>query len=203
MAALSDTHAPRAGALTELSATALSRAVRLGRGTTAEVVEAHVELLLSVAPGINAIAAERFDAAREGAPAADELVASARQQGASAVAGRALHREGVDRRGGMPNSGGVVARGELRSEHTAPAVQRLLDAGAILLGVTNTSEICMWIESDNRLYGRTSNPYDARRMAGGSSGGEGAAVGSGGSPIGIGSDIGGSIRTPAFWCGDW
>lgn len=103
----------------------------------------------------------------------------------------------------MPNSGGVVARGELRSEHTAPAVQRLLDAGAILLGVTNTSEICMWIESDNRLYGRTSNPYDARRMAGGSSGGEGAAVGSGGSPIGIGSDIGGSIRTPAFWCGDW
>jgi fatty acid amide hydrolase 2 len=59
----------------------------------------------------------------------------------------------------------------------------------------------MWIESDNRLYGRTSCAYDPRRVAGGSSGGEGAAVGSGGSPFGLGSDIGGSIRLPAFFNG--
>jgi fatty acid amide hydrolase 2 len=59
----------------------------------------------------------------------------------------------------------------------------------------------MWIESHNHLYGRTNSAYDARRTAGGSSGGEGAAVGSGGSPLGIGSDIGGSIRLPAFFNG--
>jgi fatty acid amide hydrolase 2 len=84
---------------------------------------------------------------------------------------------------------------------TAPAVQRLIDAGAIPLGVTNTSELTLWIESSNRLYGRTSTPYDVRRTAGGSSGGEGAAVGCGGSPFGVGSDIAGSIRIPAFFCG--
>ena len=80
-------------------------------------------------------------------------------------------------------------------------MQRLIDAGAIPLGVTNTSELSLWIESFNRLYGSTRNPYDAARAAGGSSGGEGAAVGSGGSPFGVGSDIGGSIRVPAFFCG--
>ena len=61
--------------------------------------------------------------------------------------------------------------------------------------------MCLWVESENRLYGRTRNPYDPTRTAGGSSGGEGAAIGSGGSPIGLGSDIGGSIRIPAFCCG--
>ena len=102
---------------------------------------------------------------------------------------------------GMPNAAGCVARGELRAEETAPAAQRLLDAGAILLGLTNTSELTLWIESENRLYGRTRNPYDAARIAGGSSGGEGAVVGSGASPFGLGTDIGGSIRIPAFCCG--
>src|SRR6202011_2168840 len=102
---------------------------------------------------------------------------------------------------GMPNSAGLVARQGLASEDNAPAVQRLLDAGAIALGVTNTSELTLWIESNNRVYGQTSNPYDGTRTAGGSSGGEGAAVGSGGSPFGIASDIAGSIRIPAFFCG--
>ncbi len=59
----------------------------------------------------------------------------------------------------------------------------------------------MWIESYNHVYGRTSNAYDPTRTAGGSSGGEGAAVGSGGSPFGLGSDVGGSIRLPAFFNG--
>ncbi len=80
-------------------------------------------------------------------------------------------------------------------------MKRLIDAGAIPLGVTNTSELTLWIESENPLYGRTNNPYDLSRTAGGSSGGEGAAVGSGGSPFGVGADIGGSIRVPALFCG--
>jgi fatty acid amide hydrolase 2 len=67
--------------------------------------------------------------------------------------------------------------------------------------VTNTSEATMWIESSNRLYGRTNNAFDAKRTAGGSSGGEGAAIGAGFAPIGLGTDIGGSIRLPAFFNG--
>ncbi len=59
----------------------------------------------------------------------------------------------------------------------------------------------MWIETNNRLYGRTNNPYDPARTAGGSSGGEAAVIGAGGAPVGLGSDIGGSIRMPAFFNG--
>ena len=102
---------------------------------------------------------------------------------------------------GMPNSAGLVARRDHRASASATAVQNLVDAGAIPLGVTNTSELTLWIESVNRVYGRTSNPYDSRRAAGGSSGGEGAAVGYGGSPFGVAADIAGSIRVPALWCG--
>ena len=101
----------------------------------------------------------------------------------------------------MPNTAGVVARKGTLATESAPTTQRLLDLGAIPLGVTNTSELTMWIESVNRVYGRTNNAYDAGRTAGGSSGGEGAVVGSGGAPIGLGSDIGGSIRLPAFFNG--
>src|SRR5204863_5760572 len=92
-------------------------------------------------------------------------------------------------------------RGGRAAGTTAPAAQRLLDAGPILLGLTNLSELTMWIESDNRVYGRTLNAYDRRRTAGGSSGGEGAAIGCGGSVIGIGTDFAGSIRLPAFFNG--
>ena len=78
---------------------------------------------------------------------------------------------------------------------------RLRAAGAIPLGVSNVSELMMWMETFNNVYGRTNNPYDPRRTVGGSSGGEGALVGAGASPMGLGADIGGSIRMPAFFNG--
>jgi fatty acid amide hydrolase 2 len=102
---------------------------------------------------------------------------------------------------GMPNSSGLVARAGLRAGADATAVARLRRAGAIPVGVTNVSELCMWMESDNRVYGRTRNPYDPRRIVGGSSGGEGAVVAAAGVPFGLGSDVGGSIRMPAFFNG--
>ena len=74
-------------------------------------------------------------------------------------------------------------------------------AGGIPLGVTNVSELCMWMESSNTVYGRTSNPYHTGRIPGGSSGGEAATVAAAASPWGIGSDVGGSIRMPSFFCG--
>lgn len=73
--------------------------------------------------------------------------------------------------------------------------------GGIPLAVTNVSEICMWWESSNKIYGQTRNPYNTTRIVGGSSGGEGALIAAAGSPWGIGSDIGGSIRMPAFFNG--
>lgn len=83
----------------------------------------------------------------------------------------------------------------------APVVARLRAAGAIILGVTNAPEYLMAWETDNLLYGRTNNPYDLTRTAGGSSGGESAAIASGMSAGGLGSDGGGSIRVPAHFCG--
>ncbi len=83
----------------------------------------------------------------------------------------------------------------------APLVARLRAAGAVILGVTNTPELLMAWETDNLLYGRTNNPWDLTRTAGGSSGGEAAAIAAGLSAGGVGSDGGGSIREPAHFCG--
>jgi fatty acid amide hydrolase 2 len=186
----------------ERSALELAGAIRRGELTATEVVAAHIEQHRRAAPRLGAIAADRYEAAEREAAAADQQVIRA---GNLAELPPLLGvpftvKESVALQG-MPHSAGLVARAELRAGQSAPAVQGLIDAGAIALGVTNTSELTLWIESGNRLYGRTSNPYDASRTAGGSSGGEGAAVGVGGSVFGVASDIAGSIRIPAFFCG--
>lgn len=189
-------------ALTQRSASSLARAIRARETTAREVVEAHIDLLERVNPFVNAVVADRYEQARDEADAADALVAAAAPgETLPALLGVPFTVKESIAVEGMPNAAGVVARSKLRSTHSAPVVRRMTAAGAIPLGVTNTSELCMWIETTNRLYGRTSNPYDLRRTSGGSSGGEGAVVGSGGAPVGIGTDSGGSIRMPAFCCG--
>jgi Asp-tRNA(Asn)/Glu-tRNA(Gln) amidotransferase A subunit family amidase len=185
--------------ITTRSAVQLAGAIRRGELSAVEVVGAHIELHRRAAPRINALVADRFDAALKDAAAADALVASGAEL--PPLLGIPFTVKETIALEGMPQSAGLVARRDYRSASTAPAVQRLIDAGAIPLGVTNTSELTLWLESHNRLYGRTCNPYDPKRTAGGSSGGEGAAVGSGGSPFGVGSDIAGSIRVPALFCG--
>ena len=80
-------------------------------------------------------------------------------------------------------------------------MKALIKAGAIPLAVTNVSELCMWMESYNKVYGKTNNPYHNGRIPGGSSGGEASNLAAAGSPFGIGSDVGGSIRMPAFFNG--
>src|SRR3954454_12634732 len=185
--------------LTDRSAVGLAAAIRSGEVSSREVVEAHADLLRPVNPRLNAVVCSRIDAALADADDADARVA----------AGGALPpllgvpctvKESIAF-AGMPNCAGVVARREVRASGTAPVVQRVLDAGAIPLGVTNTSEMCMWIETENRVYGRTHNAHDPRRTAGGSSGGEGAVVGSGISPFGLGSVLLGAIRCPALFNG--
>jgi fatty acid amide hydrolase 2 len=188
--------------LTERSAVELARAIRAGEVSSREVVDAHIARLEQVNPRINAIVAERYGAAREDADAADARIAAAAPgEELPPLLGVPCTLKESWSMAGMPQTAGLVARRDTPCERNATIVQRLLDAGAIPLGLTNTSELTLWVETENRLYGRTHNPYDERRTAGGSSGGEGAAIGAGGSPIGLGTDFGGSIRLPAFFNG--
>jgi fatty acid amide hydrolase 2 len=188
--------------ITERSAVQLASAIRTGELSAREVVGAHIERLRGGAQRVNALAAERFDAALAEADVADvRLAAATDPRELPPLLGVPFTVKESISVAGMPNAAGLIARAEHRAERDAPSVARLRSAGAIALGVTNTSELTLWIESDNRLYGRTNNPYDITRTAGGSSGGEGAAVGSGGSPFGLASDIAGSIRIPALFCG--
>ena len=193
-------------ALTERSASDLARAIRLRQVTSIAVVEAHIDRLRSTHDRINAVVAERYDAALEEARLCDQLVAKTYLRGDAAVDLPPLLgvpftvKESIALEG-MPQTAGILARADHRAARSATAVKRLTDAGAIALGVTNVSEMTLWIESENPVYGRTNNPYDRRLTAGGSSGGEAAAIAVGGTPFGIAGDIGGSIRTPALFCG--
>jgi fatty acid amide hydrolase 2 len=182
-----------------LSATELARRIREGELSSREAVQAHIGRIQQVNGQLNAVVQDRFEAALVESDAADRLQRSGadlpRFHGVPCTIKECFAFEG------MPQSGGLVSRKGLLAPSDAPAVRRLRNSGAISLGATNLSELCMWMESSNRVYGRTSNPYGLDRTVGGSSGGEGAIVGAGGSPFGLGSDIGGSIRMPAFFNG--
>ncbi len=182
-----------------LSGSRLADLIRRRELSSIEVVDAHIRKIEEVNPTLNAVVATRFDEARAEAKEADERAGVTRDlpvfHGVPCTIKEAFALRG------MPSTSGLVARKGLVSDRDAPAVSMLRRAGAIPLGVTNVSELCMWMESNNRVYGLTNNPYDPRRTAGGSSGGEGAIVGAGGSPFGLGSDVGGSIRMPAFFGG--
>ena len=101
----------------------------------------------------------------------------------------------------LPTVLGLTQRVSRRDRQDGVLVKRLRDAGAIVLGKTNVPQLMFYHETDNPVSGRTPNPWDVRRVAGGSSGGEASAIASGGSPLGLGSDIGGSIRVPCHFCG--
>lgn len=184
------------------SAHEMASALRAREVTSAELVDLHIARIEAVNGALNAVVADRFDLARQEALAADQILASNRPEDAlPSLLGVPCSIKECFALEGMPQSAGLVARKDYRAPADAPTVARIRAAGAIPLGVTNTSELCMWMESANRLYGRTSNPYDPTRIVGGSSGGEGAIISAGGAPFGLGSDIGGSIRMPAFFNG--
>ncbi|TVR03463.1 MAG: amidase [Deltaproteobacteria bacterium] len=187
------------------SARSLAAALRSGEVTSRALVDATIAHAQVVNPLLNAIVADRFADARADADAADRRIVAARAAGCEEELPPLLGvpctiKESFEVTG-MPNTSGLVARQGVRAERDAVTVRRLREAGAVVLGVTNTSELCMWMESSNRVYGRTNNPYDLRRIVGGSSGGEGAAVGAAYAPFGLGADVGGSIRMPAFFNG--
>lgn len=101
----------------------------------------------------------------------------------------------------MIHSMGIIARRNTCSEKDATVVGYVKAAGGILIATTNVPELNLWVESRNKVYGQTNNPYNTTRTVGGSSGGEGAIIAACGAPISIASDIGGSTRMPAFFNG--
>ncbi len=181
------------------SAVRIARAIREGDVTSRAVVDAHIAEIERVNPTLNAVVADRFQVARDEAELADAAVAAGGEL--PVFHGVPCTIKESFRLTGMPHTSGLVRRKGIVSSSDATAVARMRAAGAIPLGVTNTSELCMWMESHNHVYGRSSNPYDARRIVGGSSGGEGAIIGAGASPFGPAADVGGSIRMPAFFNG--
>ena len=183
------------------SGVSLAEKIRNGEVASREIVEAHIERIRSVNPALNAVVAERFEKAREEADRADMRLKESAPEELPPYHGVPCTIKECFKLAGMPNTAGLVARKGIPAADNATGVERILAAGAIPMGVTNVSELCMWMESNNKVYGRTNNPYDQGRIVGGSSGGEGAIIGAGGSPFGLGSDIGGSIRGPAFFNG--
>lgn len=197
---------PITNPLLTVTAMQLARMIRRKEVSSVEVVQAYIDRIQEINPVINAVVRDRFSAALQEASQVDRLIEE--ETGGEEVLEDRLPLLGVPLTvkeafalQGMPNSTGLISRKDVISSTDAPTVALLKRAGAIPLGVTNCSELCMWLESHNHLYGITRNPYDFGRIAGGSSGGEGSVLGAGGSVIGIGSDIGGSIRMPCFFNG--
>lgn len=183
------------------SGTELASMIRHGKISSAEVVDAHIRHIEEVNPRLNAVVHERYAHARAEAEEADRKLKSADPSALGPFFGVPCTVKESFSLSGMPNTGGLHARKHKRAAKDAVTVARLRASGAVPLGVTNVSELCMWMESHNKVYGRTSNAYSSAHIAGGSSGGEGSIVGAGGAPFGLGSDIGGSIRMPAFFNG--
>uniref|UniRef100_A0A182J2R6 Amidase domain-containing protein n=1 Tax=Anopheles atroparvus TaxID=41427 RepID=A0A182J2R6_ANOAO len=195
--------------LLRVPATELAERIRRRTVRSVDVVRAYMLRIREVNPLINAIVEERFEAALGEAVAVDERVAAcAGSEESLAELARLVPLLGVPLTvkescslKGMSLGGGVVRRQNVTASDDGEAVGRLRAAGAIPLLVSNTPEFCMAFESYNYVTGRTLNPYDPQRTAAGSSGGEGALLGAGASVCGIGSDLGGSIRIPALFCG--
>ena len=170
-----------------------------GTVSSREVVQAHLDRIAQVNPHVNAVVRVMADDALRMADEADRAVKSGVELGA-------LHgvpftiKENIDV-AGLPTTHGVPLFADAIAPADAPTVERMKAAGGIPLARTNLPDMGLRIHTDSSLHGRTKNPWMSDRTSGGSSGGEGAALATGMSPIGLGNDIGGSLRNPAHACG--
>lgn len=148
---------------------------------------------------LNAVVSPLFEQARSQAEIADEALRNDETlgplHGVPVTIKESIKVAGTATTLGLPGQMGW------RAETDGPLVTRLRRGGAILLGKTNISQLTLYPEADNPVYGRTTNPWNPARTCGGSSGGEAAIIASGGSALGIGNDSGGSVRIPAHFCG--
>jgi|CZKY01.1.fsa_nt_gi amidase len=184
---------------TLLSAREIAAQIRRKAVSPVEVARAHLDRIERLNPKLNAFVDYKPEAVL--AQARDAEKAMQRGGDLGPLHGVPVSiKSSIDVAGHLCEAGTRLRAGHIAAED-APLVARLRAAGAVILGVTNTPELLMAWETDNLLYGRTNNPWDLNRTAGGSSGGEAAAIAAGLSAGGVGSDGGGSIREPAHFCG--
>jgi amidase len=181
------------------SAVELAAMIRDGEVSSREVVQAHLDRIEEVNPALNAIVRLMPEQALAAAEAADRIVGDGSTLGP-------LHgvpftvKENIDL-AGTPTTQAVPALAEAVAAVDAPQVERMRAAGAIPVGRTNLPDFGLRVHTDSALHGLTRNPWNPERTAGGSSGGEAAALATGMTPIGLGNDLGGSLRNPAHCCG--
>lgn len=188
------------------SATSVAYKIRTKKVSSVQVLNSFIERIKEVNPVLNCVVANRFEDARKEAQAADDLIKSGKLTEEDLAKNKPFLGVPFTTKDciavkDMIHSSGLYKRKDILAEEDAEAILKLRNVGAIPIALTNVSELCMWWESANTIHGRTSNPYDTNRIVGGSSGGEGCNQAASGSAFGIGSDIGGSIRMPAFFSG--
>lgn len=186
----------------ELSATKMAYLVRTQQISPLELVRDSLEQLERVNPQINAVAEKLNEQAIHTAHELENLIFSnpEKYQHLPLLGVPVTVKEMFAMQGCLRTAGNVNYKDQVMS-FDSTLVARLKSAGAIPVCTANVPELGFWFETDNVIYGRTCNPYDFKRTAGGSTGGDAALVSSLVAPIGIGSDIGGSIRIPASFCG--
>ncbi len=185
-------------ALLFTSATRLLELLRAREVSSAELVQLHLDRIARVNPRLNAVVTLTAETARTEAAAADRRL---RQGDARPLEGLPITVKDAFAMAGVRSTDGCKLFEHFVPDADAVAVARLRAAGAIVLGKTNVPELSFDFDCDNLVFGRTNNPWDLARTPGGSSGGEAAAIASGCSPLGLGSDLAGSIRMPSHFCG--
>ncbi len=185
--------------LTWLSAAQMAAMVRRKEVSPRQLLEAHLERIQRLDPQLHAFV--EVDAERARLQALDAEAALRAGNAEGALLGVPVSIKSSLQVAGLRAECGSRLRAGHVAQQDAPLVARLKAAGAIVLGTTNAPEFLMAYETDNRLYGRTHNPWNLSRTPGGSSGGEAAAIASGCAAAGVGSDGGGSIRVPAHFSG--
>jgi amidase len=180
------------------TATELLAALRAGRVTALELTDLYIRRIERHDPRLNAVVVRDFERARHQARAADQ---AATRGEPGALLGLPMTIKESFNVIGLSTTCGVPEWRDFVSQHDAPAAARTREAGAVLLGKTNVPPMLADWQSANPIHGRTNNPWDLGRTPGGSSGGSAAAIAAGLSALEVGSDIGGSIRVPAVFCG--
>jgi amidase len=178
----------------------LARAIAAKKLSSVEVVRAHLEHIHTVNPRLNAVVFATAESAIKEARAADRR-AKSRNAVLGPLHGVPFTAKDIFNTAGLPTTAGMRMLRSNIPDHDATVVARMRRAGAILIGKTNCPPGGTGEESWRSVHGGTRNPYDINRTPGGSSSGEAAIIAAGGSPLGLGSDSGGSIRMPAHYCG--